>query len=305
MSTILIIDDDEAIGNLEQEVLERAGYEVQRAFSGTEALLLLKQQRPDMILLDLMLPGISGEELLPQIQNIPVIVVSAKTGVDDKVGLLLGGAVDYLTKPFDTKELLARINIRLRESIRTTQFPIYNYGELNIDETSRKVSLEDKTVNLTRTEFAILKLLVQNPGQVIAKSVLLDRISLDTPDCTENSLKTHISHLRGKLRKISGKEYVESVWGIGFRWKLGFDGENAKVDLTDRIAYFLDTGKVLETSVKRKATIDKQFEYNTYIRDFFEDNQGRSLDEAITCWKYKKSLQGHNRYEKSDLVVLD
>ena len=227
MSTILIIDDDEAIGNLEQEVLERAGYEVQRAFSGTEALLLLKQQRPDMILLDLMLPGISGEELLPQIQNIPVIVVSAKTGVDDKVGLLLGGAVDYLTKPFDTKELLARINIRLCESIRTTQFPIYNYGELNIDETSRKVSLEDKTVNLTRTEFAILKLLIQNPGQVIAKSVLLDRISLDTPDCTENSLKTHISHLRGKLREISGKEYVESVWGIGFRWKLGFDGENA------------------------------------------------------------------------------
>ena len=222
MSTILIIDDDEAIGNLEQEVLERAGYEVQRAFSGTEALLLLKQQRPDMILLDLMLPGISGEELLPQIQNIPIIVVSAKTGVDDKVGLLLGGAVDYLTKPFDTKELLARINIRLRESIRTTQFPIYNYGELNIDETSRKVSLEDKTVNLTRTEFAILKLLIQNPGQVIAKSVLLDRISLDTPDCTENSLKTHISHLRGKLREISGKEYVESVWGIGFRWKLGF-----------------------------------------------------------------------------------
>lgn len=78
-----------------------------------------------------------------------------------------------------------------------------------------------------------------------------------------------------------------------------------KVELTDRIACFLDTGKVLETSVKRKTTIDKQFEYNTYIRDFFEDNQGRSLDEAITCWKYKKSLQGHNRYEKSDLVVLD
>ena len=78
-----------------------------------------------------------------------------------------------------------------------------------------------------------------------------------------------------------------------------------KIELTDRIACFLDTGKVLETSVKRKATIDKQFEYNTYIRDFFEDNQGRSLEEAITCWKYKKSLQGHNRYEKSDLVVLD
>ena len=185
----MVIDDDESIGNMEQELLEREGYQVQRAFSGTEALLLLKQKRPDLILLDLMLPGMSGEKVLSQIQGIPIIVVSAKTDADSKVNLLLGGAVDYLTKPFDTKELLARINIRLRESMRTTQFPIYNYGELNIDETSRKVSLEDKTVNLTRTEFAILKLLVQNPGQVIAKSVLLDRISLDTPDCTENSLK--------------------------------------------------------------------------------------------------------------------
>ena len=227
MYSIMIIDDDESIGNMEQELLEREGYLVQRAYSGTEALLLLQQKRPDLILLDLMLPGMSGEKVLSQIQGIPIIVVSAKTDADSKVNLLLGGAVDYLTKPFDTKELLARINIRLRESMRTTQFPIYNYGELNIDETSRKVSLEDKTVNLTRTEFAILKLLIQNPGQVIAKSVLLDRISLDTPDCTENSLKTHISHLRGKLREISGKEYVESVWGIGFRWKLGFDGENA------------------------------------------------------------------------------
>lgn len=219
MNLILIIDDDESIGNMEQEVLESKGYLVQRAFSGTEALLLLQQKRPDLILLDLMLPGMSGEELLPQIQGIPVIVVSAKTDADSKVNLLLGGAVDYLTKPFDTKELLARINIRLRERMRTPEFSIYNYGELTIEETLRKVSSGEKTVTLTRTEFAILKLLVQNSGQVIAKSVLLDRISLDTPDCTENSLKTHISHLRGKLREISGKEYVESVWGIGFRWK--------------------------------------------------------------------------------------
>lgn len=103
METILIIDDDVAIGNLEQEVLEREGYLVQRAYSGTEALLLLKEKKPDLILLDLMLPGMSGEDILPQIQGIPVIVVSAKTAVEDKVELLLGGAVDYLTKPFDTK----------------------------------------------------------------------------------------------------------------------------------------------------------------------------------------------------------
>lgn len=167
--------------------------------------------------MDLMLPGISGEELLPQIQNIPVIVVSAKTGVDDKVGLLLGGAVDYMTKPFDTKELLARVAVRLKEYSCLVTADIYTYAELTLLEVSRAVTVGEKTASLTRTEFAILKLLIQNRGQVIAKSVLLDRISIDTPDCTENSLKTHISHLRGKLREISGKEYIEAVWGIGFR----------------------------------------------------------------------------------------
>lgn len=207
METILIIDDDVAIGNLEQEVLEREGYLVQRAYSGTEALLLLKEKKPDLILLDLMLPGMSGEDILPQIQGIPVIVVSAKTAVEDKVELLLGGAVDYLTKPFDTKELLARIAVRLREKSSPRSSPVYTYEELTIDTASHSVCVAGKQVNLTRTEYAILKLLMQNPEQVIAKSVLLDRISMDTPDCTENSLKTHISHLRSKLREASGKHY--------------------------------------------------------------------------------------------------
>ena len=219
METILIIDDDVAIGNLEQEVLEREGYLVQRAYSGTEALLLLKEKKPDLILLDLMLPGMSGENILPQIQGIPVIVVSAKTAVEDKVELLLGGAVDYLTKPFDMKELLARIKVRLREKSSLRLSPVYTYEELTIDTASHSVCVAEKQINLTRTEYAILKLLMQNPEQVIAKSVLLDCISMDTPDCTENSLKTHISHLRSKLREASGKDYVESVWGIGFRLK--------------------------------------------------------------------------------------
>ena len=116
MQTILIIDDDIAIGNLEQEVLQRAGYAVLRAYSGTEALLVLKGNRPALILLDLMLPGLSGEELLPRLKGIPTIVVSDKVAVQDRVELLLGGAADYLTKPFDTKELLARVAVRLREA---------------------------------------------------------------------------------------------------------------------------------------------------------------------------------------------
>ena len=217
MQTILIIDDDAAIGNLEQEVLERAGYAVLRAYSGTEALLVLKSSRPDLILLDLMLPGLSGEEVLPLIQGIPVIVVSAKTAVQDKVALLLGGAADYLTKPFDTKELLARVAVRLREASRSPLAAVYTCGSLTLDTASHEVRAGDVQLQLTRTEYAILKLLMQNPGQVLAKSVLLERISADTPDCTESSLKTHISNLRGKLRDASGHDYVEAVWGIGFR----------------------------------------------------------------------------------------
>lgn len=220
MQTILIIDDDTAIGDLEQEILEREGYAVLRAYSGTEARLMLRDIRPDLILLDLMLPGLSGEELLPQIKDVSVIVVSAKAAVQDKVDLLLGGAADYLTKPFDTKELSARVAVRLREAARSPFAPVLSCGDLTLDTSSHEVRLDGAPVTLTRTEYAILKLLMLNPGQVLAKSVLLDRIGEDTPDCTENSLKTHVSNLRGKLRDTSGKDYIEAVWGIGFRLKV-------------------------------------------------------------------------------------
>lgn len=216
MKRILIIDDDEHIGNLEQELLEREGYAVLRAYSGTEALLLLKRTRPDLVLLDLMLPGLSGEALLPELDGIPVIVVSAKAGVEDKTALLLGGAADYLTKPFDARELLARVAVRLREAARSPLAQVCVCGDLVMDLSARRVTAAGTVVPLTQTEYAILKLLIQNPGQAVAKSTILDRISADTPDCTESSLKTHISHLRAKLREASGKDYVESVWGIGF-----------------------------------------------------------------------------------------
>ena len=115
MKTIAIIEDDQTIGDLLEEVLQKEGFQVKRAYSGTEAVYLLSQQRPDLALLDLMLPGLSGEEVLPHLEGIPVIVVSAKVGVDDKVKLLLGGAADYLTKPFEIPELLARIQVQLRK----------------------------------------------------------------------------------------------------------------------------------------------------------------------------------------------
>ena len=217
MKTVAIIDDDVYIGNMIEEVLQAEGYTVVRAYSGTEAVLLMKTSRPDLVLLDLMLPGLSGEEVLPQIGNAPVIVVSAKVDVDSKVDLLMGGAADYITKPFDIKELLARIAVQLRKCENRDADMILSTGDFRLDMSSNEVTVRGISVHLTRTEYAILKLLMQNPTQVIAKTVMLDSISQDTPDCTESSLKVHISNLRQKLREVGGKDYIEAVWGIGFK----------------------------------------------------------------------------------------
>lgn len=217
MKMILIIDDDVHIGNMLEEVLVREGYGVCRAYSGTEALLVLAERRPDLVLLDLMLPGRKGEEILPELKGIPVIVVSARTDVKDKVELLLDGAADYVTKPFDTKELLARITVQLRKASVSELAERLYFDDIMMDTVSHSVCIEEQEIRLTRTEYAILKLLMQNPAQVIPKSVMLDRISEDTPDCMESSLKVHISNLRKKLRDAGHKDYIESVWGIGFK----------------------------------------------------------------------------------------
>lgn len=220
MKHIFIVDDDIHIGNMLEEVLQREGYKVSRAYSGTEALLVLSSQTPDLILLDLMLPGLNGEEVLPKIQGIPVIILSAKSETAHKVQLLLDGACDYITKPFDLTELLARITVQLRNA---SSQPILRhtltFQEINLNTETHSVSVQDRPVKLTRTEYAILKLLMENPSQVITKSVLLDRISEDTPDCMESSLKVHISNLRKKLKANTDKDYIEAVWGIGFKMK--------------------------------------------------------------------------------------
>ncbi|HJA19000.1 MAG TPA: response regulator transcription factor [Candidatus Mediterraneibacter ornithocaccae] len=217
MKTILIVDDDVYIGDMLEELLTKENYDVGRAYSGTEALMYLSSRRPDLILLDLMLPGLSGEELLPLIKGIPVIVVSAKAEVSDKVSLLLGGAADYVTKPFDTSELLARITVQLRKNDVPESSDILSFDTISLNTETRAVTVSDTPVRLTQTEYAILKLLMANPSQVITKSVMLDRISEDTPDCTESSLKVHISNLRKKLKAVNGKDYIEAIWGIGFK----------------------------------------------------------------------------------------
>lgn len=216
MKTIAVIEDDAYIGEMLTESLTAEGYRVIRAWSGTEALLLLDKEQPDLILLDLMLPGLSGEQLLPRLKKTPVIIVSAKTDIDEKVNLLMEGAADYITKPFEMAELLARITVQLRRT-PLCQAPVLTAGNLKLNQDTRELWANDIPVHLTRTEFALLKDLMLNQGHPVSKSALLENISPDTPDCTESSLKIHISNLRKKLKEADGKEYIESVWGIGFR----------------------------------------------------------------------------------------
>ncbi len=218
MKRILIVDDDIYIGDMMEEVLKREGYAVSRAYSGTEAVLVLSGSKPDLIVLDLMLPGLSGEEVLSKIKGIPVIVVSAKLGVDDKVSVLLGGAADYITKPFDIKEFVARVAVQLRGDAAKAQETL-SFSDIELCADTRSVTVANKELRLTRTEYAILKTLLLNRAQVVTKSALLDRIGSETPDCTESSLKIHISNLRKKLRDAGGKDYIEAVWGIGFKLK--------------------------------------------------------------------------------------
>ncbi len=216
MKNILIVEDDKDIHNLIKEVLTKENYKPIDAYSGTEAILLIEKEQIDLILLDLMLPGLNGEEVIQKVKDIPIIVISAKTSTEDKVNVLLSGANDYITKPFDSKELLARIKVQLRKREEKKNSEL-KYKDMVLENNSHTLHINDKNVNLTKTEYAILKQLLLTPNQVITKTHLLELISEDTPDCDENSLKVHISNLRKKIKSVTNEEYIESVWGIGFK----------------------------------------------------------------------------------------
>lgn len=217
MKNILIVEDDIEIHNLIKEILEKEQYKVLNAYSGTEAILLLEKENIDLILLDLMLPGLNGEEIVKRVKGIPIIVISAKISAEDKVGVLLDGANDYITKPFNTVELLARIKVQLRINDEKNENKELKYKDMTLNKDSHTIFVKEERIYLTKTEYAILKQLLLNPKQVVAKTKLLDLISEDTLDCDENSLKVHISNIRKKLRKVTNEEYIESVWGIGFK----------------------------------------------------------------------------------------
>ena len=221
MSRILIVEDDEDIGAVLQKELLKDGFEVVRAVTGTEGRMMLGTN-PDLVLMDLMLPGLSGEELLTHIpKETPVIAVSARSSIDDKVSLLNSGCVDYITKPFDIKELKARVVAALRTSSGKRSDGKIVCGDLVINTDKHEVTIGDAVVKLTRTEYAILKMLAAGKGRVISKSELLDLIKTETPDCTESSVKVHVSNLRKKIKDVTDTEYIEAVWGIGFKLKGG------------------------------------------------------------------------------------
>lgn len=219
MAKILIVEDDVSIHNVIEELLKKENHTTDHAYSGTEAMLLLEKEKYDLILLDLMLPAVNGEKIIETVKDTPIIVLSAKISSEDKVNCLLSGANDYITKPFDGKELLARIEVQLRSKYQSNIIETLKYKELELLDDNHTLMVSDNKVNLTKTEYAILKHLLLNTNQVIPKNRLLDFISMDTQDCDENSLRVHISNLRKKIRGYTNNEYIESIWGIGFKIK--------------------------------------------------------------------------------------
>ena len=216
---VLIVEDEQSISSFISMILTANGYDTIIVNTGEEALTMISSHCPDLIVLDLGLPDMDGLEVLRSVRkwsSLPIVVVSARNHERDKVEALDYGADDYLVKPFGTSELLARIQVQLRKGASPLS-PVLRAGDVELDTPSRQVTVSGAAVHLTKTEYAILKLLLQNPGQAVAKSVILERISLDTPDCTEYSLKQHVSNLRKKLREALSGDPIQTKVGQGYR----------------------------------------------------------------------------------------
>jgi len=222
---ILIAEYDTDINDLLSNILVREGYSVRSAYSGTEAKMCLEQYDYDLLLLDLMLPGISGETLIEEIRRIkvlPIIVISAKTAVEDKINVLKLGADDFICKPFNIQEVIARVEAQLRRytkfSAAKEQTSKLTYKGLTLDRESKEVYLKDKQLSLTIIEFKILELLMSNPKRVFTRANIFEKVWNDEFLGDDNTVNVHISNLRSKLAQIDKEtKYIQTVWGIGFK----------------------------------------------------------------------------------------
>lgn len=221
MHNILIVEDDMNISGLLKEALERGNYRCTQAFSGTEARLLLSQYTYSLVLLDLMLPGLPGETVLQDIRgkgNTPVIILTAKDTIDDKVEFLRNGADDYITKPFEIKEVLARIEVQIRRTEDLPREDKLSYQGMNLDKETFCVKIDDIELSrITKQEFAILELLLKHPKKVFSKEEIFE-YAWEEPYIGETkTLDVHISNIRRKIKAVTDHEYIETVWGIGYR----------------------------------------------------------------------------------------
>lgn len=218
---ILIVEDDTDINNLLFTALKKQGYTATQAFSGTEAKMLLKMENFALVLLDLMLPGISGEEVLEFIKeqgNSAVIILTAKDTLDDKVNLLIAGADDYITKPFEIQEVLARVQVQLRRSIQEGKSNVLSHKQMVLDREKFQIEVGGKLLGkITKQEFSILELLLKHPKQVFSKEDIFE-YAWEEPYMGETkTLDVHISNIRKKIKEVTKEEYIETVWGIGYR----------------------------------------------------------------------------------------
>ena len=217
---ILIIEDKEEINDILKEAVTASGYEAVQSFSGSEGLLRFSSEDFDMVLLDLMLPGIKGEEVLSKIKaksDIPVLVLSAKTDIEGKVNLLRDGASDYITKPFDVREVLARIDLHLKNKTSKAPANEITYNEISVNDESHKCFVNGNEISLTKHEFNLLKLLIMHPEKVYSKRELFELAWEENYVGEDNTVNVHISNIRKKIREHSDNEYIKAVWGIGFR----------------------------------------------------------------------------------------
>lgn len=221
MKKILIVEDDVNINNLLKEALSQKGYTCGQAFSGTEAALWLEKESWMLVLLDLMLPGMTGEEVLQLIRrqgDTPVIVLTAKDAMAEKLDLLTSGADDYITKPFDINEVIARVQIQLRHAGQEAEPDRIECGGITLDDKTHQIWVDGQEIlHLTRQEYAILELLIRHPKQVFRKEAIFTYAWEEEYMGETQTLDVHISNIRKKLKAVTDKEYIQTVWGIGYR----------------------------------------------------------------------------------------